>query len=805
MNPNAALAWADALLFERTGDHLNGLQTTILRLALTGQRYFDIAQQYGCTEGHAKDAGAELWKGLSQSLGERVTKANFKTVFERHCLGREPLPSGANDGSRSLLMGTDRAGVNANFVGRDGAIAHLNHWVGGGMTAIVIQGEGGVGKTTLAQQYIQSQGFDRVLEWLMAKEIENLTPVEGVVEEWLKRDFEEEPGREFGVTLARLKRHLRTQRIGILIDNLEPALNRDGRLIDSHRSYVELLRVLADDRNQSVTLITSRDRLCEEGITVAHYRLPGLAPEAWRDCLESHQIHWDDITLNLVHRTYGGNAKAMQILCGVVREDFDGDMIAYWQENGHDPLQSTALRNLVVSQMTRLLALDSDAYRLLCRLGCYRFQEIATIPKAGLLAQLWDVDPHLQAQVIQSLRNRSLLESHRGRYWLHPVIRAEAIAQLRLSHDWEKASRAAANFWTQSVTTIVTVDDALSAWEAYYHWIDIHDFEAASQVILQSRHNQWQQFLPLGSLFYRMGLIQPVLSAIHAIVDHVQSDAKRSELNNILGDLYWTTGHIQKAIAYQETSLLTARSCLERFPALQESATESLDLKPIQHQQYYLRMLEIDSLLSLGLYNIDLWELDIAAYQLQQVITLGKNTAHHRWAEKAAVCLALVKSYLGQGAEALALIEEIHRLIVVSQKAETMGRFAYFIQLLGQTFVNLGELEIGRDLYQSAIAFAENSHYLQVKANALTGLGEIYRCQGKMAIAVSAHQDAIQLLEDIGAKCDLARAYHQFGLTTIQLGDSELAMTHLAVSLQLFSTIDAPRQVQRVQELIAQL
>lgn len=149
---------------------------------------------------------------------------------------------------------------------------------------IVIQGEGGLGKTTLAQQYLH-QEFDLVLELLMAKETQNITPAERVVEEWLKQDFEQEPGVEFGVTLGRLKRQLHNRRIGVLIDNLEPALDQQGGLIASHRNYVELLRVLADARVQSVTLITSRDRLCEPGLNVNHYRLPGLDQSAWQKFL----------------------------------------------------------------------------------------------------------------------------------------------------------------------------------------------------------------------------------------------------------------------------------------------------------------------------------------------------------------------------------------------------------------------------------------------------------------------------------------------------------------------------------------
>lgn len=148
-------------------------------------------------------------------------------------------------------------------------ISILQTLVDRGSKVIVIQGEGRVGKTTLAQYFLLSQGFSLVLEVLMAKETQNITSVESIVEEWLQRDLHEEARKEFGVTLARLKRCLEQQNIGILIDNLEPALDREGKLIIAHRNYSDL-------KIKSITLITSRDRICEADLNLEHYRLSGL-------------------------------------------------------------------------------------------------------------------------------------------------------------------------------------------------------------------------------------------------------------------------------------------------------------------------------------------------------------------------------------------------------------------------------------------------------------------------------------------------------------------------------------------------
>lgn len=57
--------------------------TLILRGVLNGKKYADIAQEYHCSAGHAKDEAYKLWQLLSDTLGEDINKSNFRATIER--------------------------------------------------------------------------------------------------------------------------------------------------------------------------------------------------------------------------------------------------------------------------------------------------------------------------------------------------------------------------------------------------------------------------------------------------------------------------------------------------------------------------------------------------------------------------------------------------------------------------------------------------------------------------------------------------------------------------------------------------
>ncbi|MGC1309407.1 MAG: tetratricopeptide repeat protein [Phormidesmis sp.] len=796
MGIEAAIEYADRLLYERTGRHLSDLQSSIIQQSWQGRTYGQVASAVGYSEGHIKDVASQLWRVLSDALGERITKGNLRSRLinriKRTLKNAATLREGDAQPSLQTYPQPEQRN-NPAFLGRESALCTL-HSLSQVHRIMVIQGEGGIGKTTLAQQYCQQ--FGRVLELLMAKESANITPVESVVEEWLRQNFNEEPGREFGVTLSRLKRHLCTQPVAIFIDNLEPALDSNGQFIAGHRHYVELLRMLTN--TSASVIMTSRDRLCEPSVTVHHYRLLGLSIAAWQQFFASRQVTCLE-SLPAMHRAYGGNAKAMEILCAATCEDFEGELSAYWQENGSDLLGSADLRNLVVSQVNRLAALDKAAYRVFCRLGCYRYQAQPRLKADAIAALMWDIDPAYHRQTLNSLRDRSLLEFHKGEYWLHPVSRAEAIARLRQQTDWRQANRIAAQYWSDRVTAVTSVEEGLQALEAYYHLMATADYDAAAAVLLHSRHNQWQQFLPLASSLYRMGLLQPVINAVTEVLPFTTTES-RSELNNILGDVYWITGKIHSAIACQQQTLCDTEN---RLSELENSIEQPIN----KRDAYYLKMLVVDAHLSIGLYCIDLWELSQAAKQFEQAIALADGSDHQPWADKASVGLALVQAYLGKTQIASALAHGLYQQMADGPD-DQHGRYAYFLQLLGQVFSSLGELQKAQRLYERAIAFAEAGHYVQVKAKALTGLATLQRQRGNYEEAIALHTQAVALCETIGAKCDLAEAYFQWGLSQLDLSkgdrsDRQRQSEHLKRAIVIFSETCAPQQVQRVTQFLA--
>ena len=724
---------------------------------------------------------------------QRVDESSIQSVFKvlklQYKRGEDSiLALNITSITENKIAEKDDAGK--NFVGRESAIASLNTLVNEGKKLILIQAEGGIGKTTLAIRYLYNQGFDIVVNYPMAKESQNISSVESVVEEWLKRYFNEEPGREFGISLDRLRNKLedKNKKIGILIDNLEPAL-KNGRFIENHRRYVELLRVLDHPNVQSLTLITSREPIYEEGISVCLCPLEGLSKEAWNQFFESCRINTgsspldEKSALSLMHKAYGGNAEAMFIFSGAIKIECQGDLEAYWQKNHDDLLINPTLENLIEGQFNKLQHDNPKAYRLLCRLGCYRYQDVPLVPEEGIYYLLWDVREEQRKRVIKALRDRSLIKCSNQKYYLHPVIRAEAIDRLKKSEDWEITNRKIALFWAESVKHITNITEGLKRLESYNHYVDIEEWENAVNILITVVNGS-----RLLAYLRAFGYLHKCLNIIKFLLNKPNINKRYivilrihlAGINSIIGDFkksIYEWKSLEKIITkkhnknFTENHILTIEECVDYRGAF---------------ALLYINMGDYNNAISI----------------LQAVLPIAKDLddTGKEFIAYIYSCLSIANYLVGNHAESLIYLKEtINAKEYLEMSSKTWIKI-YGFNNLRKCLLYHGKLLKSREVCQLLLKYYKHNSFLQAKGFALVGFGDVYFIKSDFQKALDNYEKAIQIFLKIGSIYDKAETFYHIGLTYQKMGNNQQSHNNFQQAIQLFEEMEVPKQVEKVRQ-----
>ncbi|OYQ65229.1 hypothetical protein B9G53_08185 [Pseudanabaena sp. SR411] len=222
---------------------------------------------------------------------------------------------------------------------------------------------------------------------------------------------------------------------------------------------------------------------------------------------------------------------------------------------------------------------------------------------------------------------------------------------------------------------------------------------------------------------------------------------------------------------------------------------------------FWTKRLVWHSLFNQGLCYIEILELDEAfrafQYLHQEILTIaehGNYVENGRFQNEVmsniVSTLALICSKIGMSDEAISLADLCYGTVLMpSYDSWTQGYSRLF---LGMAYQTLGDSRKSEFMFNNAIKYARESNYRQVEGKAINGLAEMYRQKKDFQNAVLSHLSSIEILNKIGAVCDLAEAYLQLGLTYQAMGEHDQAEEYKAKALELFAQMEAPKQIERV-------
>ncbi|MEH2084833.1 MAG: NB-ARC domain-containing protein [Nostoc sp.] len=405
---------------------LTRAQEIVFRYAWEGKTYLEMARTVTYDPGHIKDVGSELWRSLSQALGEKVTKNNLQGVLKRTAQRQSDINTSSTLNFQPFTNYTNwgEAIDVSQFYGRTTELETLSQWIVRDRARVVtLLGMGGMGKTALSVKLAeQLQGE---FEYVIWRSLRHAPFFHDKVTEWIKILSDQQvtilPTSPYE-QITCLIEYLRKYRCLLILDNFDTLLEQGkgtGCYREGYEPYGELLWRLGETGHQSSVLLTSQQKPTEvaalegDGLPVRTLALSGLEVAAGQTILKLKGLSGSEEETRQLVECYGGNPLALKIAATSIRDLHEGNIACFFAE-GTTVFQG--IGNLLEQQFKRLSTSEQLVmYWLAINRGKLSSTELQTaftpiLPKPKLMS------------VLESLRWRSLIESNTGGFTQQPVV-----------------------------------------------------------------------------------------------------------------------------------------------------------------------------------------------------------------------------------------------------------------------------------------------------------------------------------------------------------------------------------------------
>lgn len=446
MNLKEALALVDKIVFEQTGQHLSDLQEAILQGTIEHQAYKQIAQDFDCSEIHARKAGAELWQILSEELGENVTKSNFGSAVKRwhnsnilnfakevkvsdsfnicpetrHPPDTPPNSPSPNQQTTNTtqpptqdLSEMPQLGA---FYSRTTELDTLKTWIlEQRRPLITLTGIGGIGKTRLAVKLVRD--IQNQFEYVIWYSLET-SPTLAELEAKLKQFFSQSQQQN----LSPIK-HFQNHRCLVVLDDIHHLFSSGdlaGKYQPKHQKYRSFFKQIENLSHQSSFLLIGwepprdfpqiKSKNPSNNNPIRTLQIAGLEPPAAKQILKDCGLAESDNSETLI-RHYQGNPFWLKSAANLIQEL--GESLATELLENNSILLPEDVKDTVRQQRDRLSKTEQQILSLLATknqpISLGKLLETAKIPSTDAVSAL------------QSLGRRSLIKKEKNLYSL-PVL-----------------------------------------------------------------------------------------------------------------------------------------------------------------------------------------------------------------------------------------------------------------------------------------------------------------------------------------------------------------------------------------------
>ncbi|MDD1429168.1 NB-ARC domain-containing protein, partial [Dolichospermum sp. ST_sed9] len=366
MTVDEVVKFVDKMVFEKTGKHLDDIQTAVVEGTWKKQTYDYIAREYNLSSSHVGDVGSELWQLLSEILHEDIKKTNFCSTLERvyyinssqnpniYCTGKksyfdffspiliqpnkEDDKSNINTESKLSIYDLTLAPEIIKFHQRGTELEKLSDWIFKQNTRLIsVSGLYGIGKTTLVKKFIDLNLNLHKFAVVIWRSLKYPQPLDLFVRDLLNV-CQEEPQGTLDKQLKQLFNILTQQKCLIILDDLQNIFipgKFAGQYKFEYQDYQNFFTMITEIKHQSHVIVISQEQCSEmeclddELCPIKSLEISGLYDV---DILQNRGLKNEDTWLKLID-LYAGNFIDLKSVGILINKNYDGQVADFLAEN----------------------------------------------------------------------------------------------------------------------------------------------------------------------------------------------------------------------------------------------------------------------------------------------------------------------------------------------------------------------------------------------------------------------------------------------------------------------------------------